>query len=154
MLATLRVKSRDHARTPVQWDATDQAGFTTGTPWIAVNPNFTTVNAEAERADPGSVFHHYQRLIALRHDEPAVVHGTFTMLLEDDPSIYAFTRTYGSVELLVVCNMTSSPQDCDLSVVPGWDEAEVLLRTPARTEGLPAGARLDPWEARVLRRSL
>ena len=87
--------SRDNARTPMQWDAAPHAGFTTGTPWIAVNPNHTEINAEAARADPDSVFHHYRRLIELRHAEPVVAHGDFTMLLPDDERVYAFTRRLG-----------------------------------------------------------
>ena len=90
-LAMLRVSSRDNARTPMQWDDTENAGFTTGTPWIAVNPNYKEINARAEIADEDSVFHHYRRLIELRHTEPAVVHGDFHMLLADHNQVYAFT---------------------------------------------------------------
>ena len=132
-LAALRAKSRDHARTPVQWDASDNAGFTTGKPWIGVNPNYPTVNAESERADPDSVFHHYRRLIELRHADPVVAHGDFTMLLPDDPSVYAFTRRLGAVELLVVCNMTSTPVQVDLPEADDWAGAEMVLRTPSES---------------------
>ena len=89
VLASMRPMSRDNARTPMQWDDSPHAGFTTGEPWIAVNPNHSEINAREARADPGSVFHHYRRLIELRHDEPAVANGDFTMLLEDDPQVYA-----------------------------------------------------------------
>ena len=82
-LAVIRAKSRDHARTPMQWDASAHAGFTTGTPWIEANPNHAEINAAAQVGDPDSVFEHYRRLIALRHDEPVVAHGDFTMLLPD-----------------------------------------------------------------------
>ncbi len=153
VLATLRLKSRDHARTPVQWDATDQAGFTTGTPWIAVNPNYAEINAEANLADPDSVFHHYRRLIELRHTEPAVAHGDFTMLLGDDPTIYAFTRRLDGVELLVVCNVSSEDADLDLPGAAEWQGAEWVLRTPVAATGVGDDSRLLPWEARVLRRN-
>ncbi len=93
----------------MQWDAGAHAGFTTGTPWLAVNPNHRAINAEAARADPASVFHHYRRLIALRHTEPAVVEGDFTMLLPDDEQVYAFTRRLGDVELLVLGNFSGEP---------------------------------------------
>ena len=83
---------RDNARTPMQWDAGPHAGFTTGEPWLGVNPNHVEINAEAARADPDSVFHHYRQLIELRHALPVVAHGDFTMLLEDDERVYAFTR--------------------------------------------------------------
>jgi oligo-1,6-glucosidase len=92
VVAALGTMSRDNARTPMQWDASRHARFTTGEPWLAVNPNHTEINAEAARADPDSVFHHYRRLIALRHEEPVVAHGDFEMLLEDDERVYAFTR--------------------------------------------------------------
>ena len=152
VLATLRLKSRDHARTPVQWDATDQAGFTTGTPWIAVNPNYPEINAAENLADPDSVFHHYRRLIELRHSDPTVVHGDFTMLLADDPTVYAFTRSLDGIELLVVCNVSSEAVDVALPDAENWAAAEVVLRSPATTRGTPVGTRLEPWEARVLRR--
>ena len=128
VLGPMRRMSRDNARTPMQWDASPNAGFTTGTPWIAVNPNHAEINAEAARADPDSVLHHYRRLIALRHTEPAVAHGDFTMLLPDDDAVYAFTRAYaddrGEVELLVLGNFTGGEVHAD---VPGWDDAELLL---------------------------
>ncbi|WP_219635397.1 alpha-glucosidase [Nocardioides ungokensis] len=89
VLAALRTMGRDNARTPMQWDASPHAGFTTGTPWIPVNPDHVEVNAEAALADPDSVFHHYRRLIELRRTVPAVALGDFTMLLPDDPVVYA-----------------------------------------------------------------
>ena len=153
VLAVLRIKTRDHARTPVQWDASEHAGFTSGTPWIAVNPNYREINAATERADPDSVFHHYRRLIELRHTEPAVSRGDFTMLLPDDPAVYAFTRRYGSVELLVVCNVSSEPTAVEIPDADAWADAEVLLHTPHDPGAQPTRRRLNPWEALVLRRT-
>jgi oligo-1,6-glucosidase len=145
VLADLRRASRDNARTPMQWDAGEHAGFTTGTPWLAVNPNHREVNAEAARADPASVFHHYRRLIALRHAEPAVVEGDFTMLLADDERVYAFTRSLGDVELLVLGNFSGEPVVPDLT---GWAGAEVVAGDPSPDGSLA----LAPWEGRALRR--
>ncbi len=148
VLAALRAMSRDNARTPMQWDASPGAGFTTGTPWIGVNPNHVEVNAEAEVADPDSVFHHYRRLIELRRAEPAVAHGDFTMLLEDDPVVYAFTRRLDDVELLTVANFSGEPVRPDLPGLDGWLGAELLLgNVPDGT-----GPELAAWEARVYRR--
>ena len=124
VLAALRAKSRDNARTPVQWDGSANAGFTTGTPWIPVNPNAAAINAAAELADPDSVFHHYRRLIELRHTEPVVAHGDFTMLLPNDEHVYAFTRRLGDVELLVG---TCEPSGDGL-VLEAW-EGRVYRRT-------------------------
>jgi oligo-1,6-glucosidase len=147
VLASMRPMSRDNARTPMQWDDSEHAGFTDGEPWIAVNPNHTEVNARAAQEDPDSVFHHYRKLIELRHTEPAVAHGDFTMLLEDDPQVYAYTRRHDGTELLVVVNVSSEPASPE---IPGWDGAELVL-TNAEPE--PQGLGLGPWEARVLRRA-
>src|SRR3712207_246038 len=84
VLAGLRRMSRDNARTPVQWDASEHAGFTTGKPWIAVNPDSAEWNAAAQRDDPTSVFAHHRRLITLRHDDPVVALGDFTMLRSEE----------------------------------------------------------------------
>ena len=142
---------RDNARTPMQWDATPHAGFTPGTPWIAVNPNYAEINADAALADEGSVFHHYRRLIALRHDEPVVAHGDFTMLLPDDPVVYAFTRRLADVELLVLGNFSSEPVTADVPSAAEWAAAELLLANYPPCGDVPALV-LRPWEARVYRR--
>ncbi len=144
VLAGLRAMGRDNARTPMQWDASEHAGFTTGTPWLAVNPNHVEVNAEAQAADPGSVFHHYRRLIELRHIEPVVAHGDFHMLLPHDERVYAFTRSLDGVELLVLGNLSGDTVTADVDAA--WEGAEVLV-------GDGAGLTLGPWEGRVLRRT-
>jgi oligo-1,6-glucosidase len=148
VLAALRTMGRDNARTPMQWDASEHAGFTTGTPWIPVNPNHAEINAEAARADPDSVFHHYRRLIALRHDEPAVVHGDFTMLLGEHEQVYAFTRRFERTELLVLANLSGAPAAVELPA--GWDGAELVL---ANVDEPFAGGELAPWEALLYRRA-
>jgi oligo-1,6-glucosidase len=150
-LRALRVKSRDNARTPMQWDPSPQAGFTTGTPWLPVNPNYEQINAAAAVADPDSVFAHYRRLIELRHSEPAVAYGNFTMLLPDSETVYAFTRRLGDVELLVVANFSAGTVPVELEDAR-WDRAELVVGDPP-----PAGdgplCPLGPWQARVLRRT-
>jgi oligo-1,6-glucosidase len=149
LLAGLRAMSRDNARTPMHWDASQHAGFTTGTPWIAVNPNHVEINAADQWADPGSVLHHYRALIRLRHTEPAVVHGDFTLLLPDDPAIWAFTRRHGRVELLVLANLSTDEVAADIPAA--WDRAELLLGNLPDAPAAPT-ATLRPWEARILRR--
>jgi oligo-1,6-glucosidase len=154
VLAGMRAMSRDNARTPVQWDGSDQAGFTSGgKPWLAVNPNYRQINAEAAIADPDSVFHHYRRLIELRHTEPALAHGDFTMLLGEDRQLYAFTRRLGDVELLVLGNFSADPRpigpDPDLDPAD-WTSAELIIGNYPAPDG--AGWALRPWEARVYRR--
>ena len=97
-------KSRDNARTPMQWSDSEQAGFTTGTPWIAVNPNYREINAKAQAADPESVFHYYRKLIALRREHPIMVYGRYEELLADSEELFVYTRTLESETLLVVCS--------------------------------------------------
>ncbi len=99
-------KSRDNARTPMQWDDSPQAGFTTGTPWIPVNPNYSEINAKAETADPDSIFHYYKKLIALRKQNPVMVYGKYEPLLEESEDLFVYTRTLDDEKLLVVCNFT------------------------------------------------
>ena len=153
VLASLRQMGRDNARTPMQWDATSHAGFTSGTPWIAVNPNFVEINAEAALADEGSVFHYYRRLIALRHDEPVVAHGDFTMLLASDPVVYAFTRRLADVELLVLGNFSAESVTADVPAAAEWAAARLLIANYPPYDDAPALV-LRPWEARGYRRRL
>ena len=148
VLTVLRARGRDNARTPMQWDDSPHAGFTAGTPWLAVNPNYPQVNAAAERADPDSVFHHYRKLIRLRHDEPAVVDGDFTMLLPNDERLYAYTRRLGGTELLVIGNFTGETVRAGLEDAIAWEDAELVLTNVAE----PAGLTLAPWQAVVYRR--
>jgi oligo-1,6-glucosidase len=145
VVASMRPMTRDNARTPMQWDAGEHGGFTTGTPWMPLNPNYDEINAEAAVADPDSVFHHYRRLIDLRHAEPAVALGDFTMLLEDDERVYAFTRRLEDTELLVIANF--SGEDAVAGVDPAWLDAELVLGNLPDAPDLT----LRPWEARVYR---
>ena len=106
--------SRDNARTPVQWDDTENAGFTTGIPWIQVNPNYKEINAKKEMSDLDSVFHYYQKLIALRKKYALIVYGKYEMLFEDDENLFVYTREMKGEKLLTVCNFTEKEQEFDL----------------------------------------
>lgn len=145
VLDGLRQASRDNARTPVQWSAEPNAGFTTGEPWIAVHPNHSRINAIAQRGVAGSVFEYYRALIALRHNEAVVVHGAFELLEPQHPALFAYTRTLGDEVLLVVANLSSQPQ-----VLP----PALALDGPVLLANYPAGPRttMRPWEAWVTRR--
>ena len=103
-MKVIHAKSRDNARTPVQWDASEHAGFTTGTPWIKVNPNYKEINVASALADPNSVFHYYKKLIQLRKENPVIVYGTYDLILDSHEEIYAFTRTLDEDRLLVILN--------------------------------------------------
>lgn len=128
MMRFLRYKSRDNARTPVQWDDSENAGFTTGTPWIMVNPNYKEINAKEQLSREDSVFHYYQKLIALRHSNDIIVYGAYELLLPDDSAIYAYTRTLGDEKLLVICNFKKEEQSFTMpEEFSGKDQAEVLI---------------------------
>lgn len=114
MLKCISAVGRDNARTPVQWNADKNAGFTTGTPWFTVNPNYKEINAEAALADPDSVFYYYQKLIRLRHENDIIVYGTFHPLLEDDENVYAYERRLDGKVLTVACNWTDKEVPCAL----------------------------------------
>ncbi len=154
VLASLRSMARDNGRTPMQWDDTTYAGFTSGQPWIGVNPNYKEINAAAQTLDKESVFCHYQRLIRLRHTEPVVAHGDFTMLLADHPYVYAFMRRLDDVELLVLGNFCSEQQRVDLPDVDVWLTSDVLLTNVSQEHLDEQSLRLAPWEARIYRREL
>ena len=106
VMRSIHARSRDNGRTPMQWTAGEQAGFTTGKPWVPLNPNYVSINAEAALADPDSVFHYYQRLIHLRKTYDIFRSGAFTLLLPEDEKLFAYTRDTGYTHLLVVCNFT------------------------------------------------
>ena len=107
-------RGRDNARTPMQWTSGPQAGFTTGTPWLPVNENYKTVNAEAALADPDSTFHYYRKLIALRKEYDIFRDGWFELLDAENEKVFAYTRDMEGKHMLVVCNFTAEPQDWKL----------------------------------------
>lgn len=104
VMGYIKAVGRDNARTPMQWDASDNGGFTSGTPWLQVNKNYKTINAAEQVNDPDSVFAYYKKLIALRHTNEVMVNGVYDVLIPDHPQIYAYTRTLGDKQLLVLCN--------------------------------------------------
>jgi oligo-1,6-glucosidase len=149
VLASLRITSRDNARTPVQWSGGPNAGFSSVTPWIEPNPNYVDVNAAAERDDPHSVFAYYRDLIALRHREAVVADGTFEMVLPEHPQIFAYVRRLNDRRMLVLVNLTGEPAAYELPDGQQWLGAEFVLGN------LPAGTReadgtLAPWQALVI----
>ncbi len=147
-LDNLRHMSRDNARTPMQWDKTAQAGFTTGTkPWLAVNPNYKAINAAQEVADPDSVYHFTRRLIALRHRSPTLVYGDFKDIDPDHPTVFAYTRTLDSERYLVVLNFSASPLAYTL---PGNLKPTTLVLANQQTDEVGASElHLKPWESRI-----
>ena len=145
VLKALSSRSRDNARTPMQWDDNHQAGFSDGIPWLPVNPNYVTINAAAALADPDSVLQHFRALIALRHELSVVVEGRFALLLPDHPQIWAFTRTLGEQLLVTVANWSSAPAAVPDGALPDLSGARHLLST----HGERRDAALEPWESRI-----
>jgi oligo-1,6-glucosidase len=145
VLHSLSVKSRDNARTPMQWDDSSHAGFTEGIPWLAVNPNYVTINAAAEVDDPNSVFHHFRKLIKLRRDHPVIVHGRFELLLPDHEQIWALSRTLDDQVLVMIANCSSKPASVPQDALPDVSGADLLLTTHHDS----ASPELEPWESRI-----
>ncbi|MFO7691182.1 MAG: alpha-glucosidase [Cryobacterium sp.] len=157
VLAGVHQMGRDNARTPMQWNDSAHAGFTTGTPWIEANPNFGSINVAADAAAESSVFRFYQRLIALRHASSTVALGDFTLLAAEHPALYAFTRTHGDDTLLVLANASDAALDWKNAGLPeavtaAVPEAELLLGNRITASGTPSSeTALTPWEARLYR---
>ena len=146
----LTTMSRDNARTPVQWDDTENAGFTEGTPWINVNPNYKEINAKAETADPNSVFHYYKKLIALRKENPIMVYGKYELLLEDSEELYVYTRTMDTEKLLVVCSFVD--YEVKFQLPEEFRGAQCLISN-MENDYTKAEMILKPYEAFVLNRT-
>ena len=145
ILRSIHARSRDNARTPMQWSGAENAGFTTGTPWLKVNPNYKTINADNQLSDPDSVFSFYQRLIRLRKGHPVFREGTFRLVLADHEDIFAYTRTTATAQLLVVCNFRGADIEDPLAI----GEIPVLCNYPDQ----PLLGRLRPYEARIYLKS-
>lgn len=124
MFPKIAHKSRDNARTPMPWDTSENAGFTTGAPWLALNPNYNKINVADQLKREDSVFHYYQKLIQLRKEYEIIVYGKYELLLPDDEHIFAYVRTLGNQKLLVVCNFSKTEQKFDFS---GYENAKVLI---------------------------
>ena len=114
MMAAIGYKGRDNARTPMQWDDSAYAGFSTANPWIMVNPNYTKINAKDQVNREDSVFKYYQKLIKLRHESELIVYGTYDLILDDDKDIYAYIRTLGDEKLIVYCNFSENTREAEL----------------------------------------
>jgi oligo-1,6-glucosidase len=127
MLKILHAKSRDNARTPVQWDDSDQAGFTANTPWIKVNPNYKEINVAQALADKDSIFYYYQKLIQLRKENPVIVYGNYDLILDSHEQIYAFTRTLDDDRLLIILNFSENTPEFNLPEDISHSTSDLLI---------------------------
>ena len=141
----IQQRSRDNGRTPMQWDGTAHAGFTTGTPWIGVVDNYPAINAAAQVDDPDSVYSYYKKLVALRKQHRVISEGQIEFLYKDDPDLLAYRRWDGDSQLLVLCNLTG--HEAPVQLPAQWQDAGVLLGN--YPDAAPAAA-LRPYEALVL----
>ncbi|BCG59051.1 glycoside hydrolase family 13 protein [Paenibacillus sp. URB8-2] len=145
IMESIYAKGRDNARTPMQWDASANAGFTTGQPWIRVNPNYTEINAAVELENPDSIFHYYRQLIRLRKEHNVIVYGDYKLLFPEDKDLYAYTRTLDGITLLVLCNFYGNAVSFDLPEELAGDK-ELLI---SNYSDEPSGGSLRPYEARM-----
>ena len=147
LLECIAYKSRDNARTPMQWNSSKNGGFTEGTPWIMVNPNYKEINAEQEMADPD----YYQHLIALRRSSSwsdIIVYGHYELLAPENPQVFAYTREYEGRKLLVICNLSSEKVSFEIPDSVSWTQADRLIGNYKYQE-LARKTELRPWEAEV-----
>ena len=138
----IRAKARDNARTPMQWNAEKNAGFTEGTPWYRVNPNYKEINVEQALADPESVFYHYQKLIQLRKEHDIMVYGTYQLLFPEDEDLYIYTRTLEEEKWLIVCNFHEKTRKFRCKRA-----GQVMLSNYADTPAAEKITELRPYEA-------
>lgn len=150
MLSYLDFKSRDNARTPMQWDNSENAGFSTGTPWMTVNPNYVEINANSQVNDKKSIYNYYKELIKLRKENEIIVYGKYRPLLEDSEEIFAYTRTLNNEKLLVVCNFTDKSINFEVPEDMKGVAGELLIGNYEVTE-YQDSFELKPYEARVYR---
>ena len=143
VMTSIHARSRDNGRTPIQWTKGKNAGFTTGTPWVPVNPNYPEINAEAALADENSVFHYYRKLIELRKTYDVFRRGTFTLLDPENEKIFAYTRDTDQEHMLVVCNFTD--ETLTLDAPEAFCGAQMLLSNYAEDSDF-----LRPYEAAIL----
>jgi oligo-1,6-glucosidase len=152
VMPIIHARSRDNARTPVQWDDTEQAGFTTGTPWLKVNPNYPAINVKQSLSDPNSIFHYYQTLIRLRKEHPMIAYGRYELILDAQEQIYAYTRTLGEERLLVMLNFSADTPVFALPTHINFADKKLLISNysvdPEEHLDLLT---LRPFEARVYR---
>ncbi len=148
VMESIYVKGRDNARTPFQWDDSENAGFTTGEPWLKVNQNYKEINAKLAVQDPHSIYHYYRKIIALRKKHPIIVYGDYELILPEHESIFAYTRTYEGEKVLVITNFSSD--EVQITLPANVPSVELLISNydVEKTEEIST-INLKPYEARV-----
>ncbi|MBT2282569.1 alpha-glucosidase [Paenibacillus polymyxa] len=145
VMESIYAKGRDNARTPMQWDTSDNAGFTQGEPWIKVNPNYKHIHAEESLNNPESIFHYYRKLIQLRKDHGVIVYGDYELIFPENPDVFAYTRTLNGTTILVVCNFQGYTTELPLQEQLTGSHRLLI----ANYTGQLSKSELRPYEARM-----
>ena len=149
IMESIYAKGRDNARTPMQWDDSENAGFTTGTPWLAVNKNYDKINAKQCLQDENSIFNHYKKLIDIRKNNDTIIYGDYKLLCEDDENIFAYVRELNGDKILVVCNFYD--KDVEFKFEGEFNYSKVLLSNYNDSSKMIEKLKLRPYEAVMYR---
>ncbi|MFD1359444.1 alpha-glucosidase [Fictibacillus halophilus] len=150
IMAVIWASSRDNSRTPMQWNSAENAGFTNGTPWMKVNPNYTEINVEKQEQDKNSILNFYKKMISLKKENEIFTYGTYDLLLEDDKQIYAYTRTLGEEQVVVITNLSKVEAEFETELSLN-SENLLLANEEVAAHGDVTSISLNPYEARVYR---
>ena len=149
IMASIYAKGRDNARTPMQWDSTENAGFTTGNPWLAVNKNYKFINAEDCLQDKDSIFYHYKKLIDIRKHNDTIIYGDYKLLLPEDKNVFAYSRKLNGDKIVVVCNFYD--KEVNLNFKENFNNVEILLSNYKDSSIFMKDLKLRPYEAIMYR---
>nr|WP_312292631.1 alpha-glucosidase [Clostridium chromiireducens] len=155
IMSSIYAKGRDNARTPIQWNDSKNAGFTTGEPWIKVNPNYKEINSKSQLNDENSIFNYYKKLIEIRKTNPIVVYGKYELILEENKEIFAYTRTLENEKLLVICNFTDNKTKFEFEEKIEFNSKELLISNyEVDVNGSINNIELRPYESRIYKLAL
>lgn len=149
VMESLYAKGRDNARTPMQWDDSENAGFTKGKPWLGINENYKYINVEKDKNSENSIFEYYKKLIKLRKEENVIKYGTFELLLKEHKEVFVYTRSYDNENLLVICNFYGNNITIDLGQEFKGRKAEILISNYNNNNSLSPNIKLKPYETIV-----
>lgn len=144
----LNFGSRDNGRTPMQWDNSEHAGFTNGTPWLPVNDNTVDINVEDENADPNSVLNHFRKMTDLRKQNPVLVYGAYELQVPEHPDIYAYTRVLGDKKVLILLNF--SKETSEIKLKDDWSNCSILINNYSDAELFEHSIKMKPFQAIIL----
>ena len=149
IMEIIRATARGNTRTPMQWNSEPNAGFTTGTPWIGVNPNYPQINVEAQEEDPDSILNFYKEMVTLRKSDDVFMYGTYDLVQENHPEIYAYTRTLGEKRVLILCNLKGKDTSINLENMSVSSDQLLLANIPVEEHESMTELNFKPFEARI-----